>query len=103
MASGRPFYSEFGWAYDLLVDDPVEPWVDAVEGALRERGVGAPARILDAGCGTGRHAAELAARGHALVLLEPVAELLDQARERLPDTPAIEADLSAPPPIDPPV
>jgi hypothetical protein len=23
----RPFYESFGWAYDALVTDPVEPWV----------------------------------------------------------------------------
>ncbi|HEX2087778.1 MAG TPA: class I SAM-dependent methyltransferase [Solirubrobacteraceae bacterium] len=101
MAGGRPFYSDFGWAYDLLVDDPAEPWVDAVEAALARRGVSGPARILDAGCGTGRHAALLAARGHAPVLLEPVAELLDQARERLPEAVALRGDLSVPPPVDP--
>ena len=98
---GRPFYSEFGWAYDLLVDDPVEPWVEAVEAALSRRGIGCPVRILDAGCGTGRHAAELAARGHEIVLLEPARPLLDQARERLPEAVAIEATLAAAPAIEP--
>ncbi|HEX8084244.1 MAG TPA: class I SAM-dependent methyltransferase [Solirubrobacteraceae bacterium] len=100
MTSGRPFYSEFGWAYDLLVADAVEPWVDAVEEALRAREIARPARVLDAGCGTGRHAAELAARGHDVVLLEPSAELLAQAHERLPDALAFHADLFAPPPVD---
>ena len=100
MAPGRPFYSEFGWAYDLLIADPVEPWVDAVEEALRARAVGAPARVLDAGCGTGRHAAELARRGHEVVLLEPVPELLEQARSRCPAARAFAADLSAPPPVE---
>jgi hypothetical protein len=50
------------------VGDPVEPWADAVEAALAERGVAAPARVLDAGCGTGRHAAELAAADRQLVV-----------------------------------
>ncbi|HEX8120589.1 MAG TPA: class I SAM-dependent methyltransferase [Solirubrobacteraceae bacterium] len=99
MATGRPFYSEFGWAYDLLVANPVEPWVDAVEGALRARHAGPPARILDAGCGTGRHAAALAARGHELVLLEPVAELLRQARARLPSAPFVAGALGDPLPF----
>ena len=101
MVDGRPFYSEFGWAYDLLVDDPAEPWVDAVEAVLAGRGVALPARVLDAGCGTGRHAAELAARDHELVLLEPARPLLDRARERVPEAVAIEATLAASPPIHP--
>jgi SAM-dependent methyltransferase len=76
----RPFYGRFGWAYDLLVDDPVEPWVDAVERVLPNR----PARILDAGCGTGRHAEGLAGRGHELVLADASGTLLSQAMEQLP-------------------
>ena len=101
MTSGRPFYSTFGWAYDLLVDDPVQPWIDTVEAALTRRGVALPARILDAGCGTGRHAAALAARGHELVLLDPSPDMLDQARRRLPAAQAIEAGLDRPPAIEP--
>lgn len=103
MGDGRPFYSEFGWAYDLLVDDPVEPWVDAVEQALRARGSALPARILDAGCGTGRHAAALASRGHEMVLLEPAPALLAQARERVPGAQTLQATLAAAPGIEPPV
>src|SRR5215213_7301030 len=99
---GRPFYSDFGWAYDLLVADPVEPWVTLVENALQERGVGLPARILDAGCGTGRHAAEMAARGHDVVLLEPAPELLAQARERVPGAPAFMVTLAELPSVEPP-
>jgi SAM-dependent methyltransferase len=99
---GRPFYSEFGWAYDLLVDDPAEPWADVVEAALRRHGVGIPARVLDAGCGTGRHAAALAARGHDVVLLEPSPELLAQARERVPGAQTLAATLAEAPPLDPP-
>jgi SAM-dependent methyltransferase len=101
MASGRPFYSQFGWAYDLLVPGSVEPWVAAVEEALRARHIPPAARLLDAGCGTGRHAAALAARGHEVVLLEPVAELMIQARRRLPGAPAVQAPLGATIPGEP--
>lgn len=53
-------------AYDLLVDDPVGPWIEVVEDALRRRAAPLPARILDAGCGTGRHAAAFAALARAV-------------------------------------
>jgi SAM-dependent methyltransferase len=102
VTAGRPFYSEFGWAYDLLVADPVDPWVEVVEQALRHRGIGLPGRLLDAGCGTGRHGAAFAARGHDVVLLEPAPELLAQARERVPGADALAATLAEAPLLDPP-
>ncbi|HWV50727.1 MAG TPA: class I SAM-dependent methyltransferase [Microbacterium sp.] len=40
------------------------------------------ARILDAGCGTGRHASALIDRGHEVALLDASAELLAIASER---------------------
>lgn len=94
MSATRPFYGEFGWAYDLLVDDPVEPWVDAVEAALRANALPDRAQLLDAGAGTGRHAAELARRGHAVTLVDASPSLLDQARARLPSARIVHADLT---------
>jgi SAM-dependent methyltransferase len=84
MPTARPFYEEFGWAYDLLVNDPVEPWTLAVQDALRAGGIAAPAHVLDAGCGTGRHAEALAAAGHELTLVDSAQPLLHQAEKRLP-------------------
>jgi SAM-dependent methyltransferase len=59
-----------------------------------EAEVPAGARILDAGCGTGRHAAELAGRGFELVLADHSPALLAQARERLPAAEAVLGDLA---------
>ena len=92
-AGDRPFYAGYGWAFDLLVTHPVQPWADMVSAALGGAGIAARARILDAGCGTGRHAAELARRGYRIDLLDASASLLAQARARLPHTPAHHADL----------
>ncbi len=86
----RPFYALHAGAYDLLIQDPVEPWVDAVHDGLAGR---APAYILDAGCGTGRHAAALIAKGHRVDLLDASAELLAQAAARCPASRATLADL----------
>jgi SAM-dependent methyltransferase len=93
VTAARPFYAQFGWAYDHLVDDPVEPWVEAVEAALSARASPLPARILDAGCGTGRHAAAFAKRGHVVALVDSSQELLNQARQRMPAAPAVRAKL----------
>ncbi|MFH8348228.1 class I SAM-dependent methyltransferase [Streptomyces sp. NPDC018045] len=48
----------------------------------------APARVADIGAGTGRDAAALAARGHDVLAVEPVAELRAVAR-RLHPSPAV--------------
>ncbi|RYU13939.1 class I SAM-dependent methyltransferase [Nocardioides iriomotensis] len=91
----RPFYGLFAGAYDALIDDPVEPWVDAVHEALGAAGFGS-ARVLDAGCGTGRHAAALVDRGHAVTLLDASPALLRVAAQRCPDAPVLLTDLCSP-------
>lgn len=55
--------------------------------------VGRPARILDAGCGTGRVAVELARRGHDCTGADLDASMLAVARRRAPDLVWIEVDL----------
>ena len=93
----RPFYTAFAWAYDLLVDRPVEAECDHVALALAARGVPPGARVLDAGCGTGRYAAPLARRGYRVTGVDRSADLLAVARARL-DGPAVayaRADLLA--------
>lgn len=87
----RPFYSAHADAYDLLVTDPVEPWVTAVHERLVSSGWPS-ALVLDAGCGTGRHAAALAARGHRVDLADASAELLAQAASRNPSARALHVD-----------
>ncbi|GAB3836858.1 class I SAM-dependent methyltransferase [Dactylosporangium cerinum] len=91
-SSKRPFYALHGDAYDLLVTDPVEPWVDTVHDELTGSGR-SPATILDAGCGTGRHAAGLIAKGHRVDLVDASAHLLDQAAARCPGSRVQLADL----------
>ena len=95
MAAERPFYDRHADAYDALITDPVEPWVEAVDASLRAAGFGA-AQVLDAGCGTGRHAAALIARGHHVTLLDASEALLTIASKRCPDAPAVVTDLCEP-------
>jgi len=57
-----------------------------------------PNAVLDAGCGTGRVAIELARRGHATVGVDVDRALLDRARAKAPDLEWHEGDLAALPP-----
>ncbi|WP_264005239.1 class I SAM-dependent DNA methyltransferase [Mycolicibacterium sphagni] len=63
---------------------------DLVEGLLRESGGGS---VLDAGCGTGRVAIELANRGISVVGVDADAGMLAAARAKAPQLSWIEADL----------
>ena len=63
---------------------------DLIESLLSETG---GSTVLDAGCGTGRVAIELAARGFAVVGLDADPAMLAAARSKAPDLHWIEADL----------
>jgi SAM-dependent methyltransferase len=63
---------------------------DLIEALLRETGGG---RVLDAGCGTGRVAIELAARGFDVVGVDLDEAMLDAARAKAPELAWIHADL----------
>ena len=54
--------------------------------------VGHGERVLDLGCGTGRHAAELAARGAVVVGMDADEQMLDKARTAYPDVSFVRAD-----------
>ena len=92
VARSRPFYAAHAEAYDLLITDPVEPWVSAVHDRLVADG-SAPATILDAGCGTGRHAAALHALGHRVTLADASPALLEIAARRCPSSSALLVDV----------
>lgn len=78
--SSRPFYGEFAWAFDLLIDRPVTRECMAIAGWLVARGVVPGATLLDAGCGTGRYAIELARRGYVVEGIDRSPELIDVAK-----------------------
>jgi len=63
---------------------------DLVTTLVGDRG----ARILDAGCGTGRVAIELARRGYDVVGIDVEPAMLDTARAKAPELPWILGDLS---------
>jgi SAM-dependent methyltransferase len=84
--SSRPFYGEYAWAFDLLIDRPVRRECAAIAAWLVERGVPPGARLLDAGCGTGRYASELARRGYIVCGIDMSAELIEVARRSIDES-----------------
>jgi glycine/sarcosine N-methyltransferase len=78
----RPFYGSFAWAYDLLSDRPIVSECAQISSLLSDRGLPSDARLLDAGCGTGRHAVALAGRGYRVTGLDASADLIAVARQR---------------------
>jgi len=77
--SSRPFYAEYAWAFDLLIDRPVQQECRAIAAWLVERGVVLGATLLDAGCGTGRYAMELSRHGYVVHGIDRSPELVAQA------------------------
>jgi SAM-dependent methyltransferase len=77
--SSRPFYGEFAWAVDVLIDRPVVKECATIGRWLIERSIVPGAMLLDAGCGTGRYAIELARRGYVVEGLDRSPDLIDVA------------------------
>ena len=92
IAAQRPFYASHADAYDALITDSATPWVTAVQEILGPSNPGVT-RVLDAGCGTGRHAQALIELGYSVSLLDASADLLAIARERCPSASATLGDI----------
>lgn len=86
LARRRPFYSEYAWAFDLLIDRPVRKECAVIAGWLVGRGILPGAEILDAGCGTGRYSIELARRGYIVHGVDLSPELIEVARRAMGST-----------------
>lgn len=80
MTEARPFYHRYAAAYELLQPEPVDARVGAIAALLDKRKVPPPARVLDAGCGTGRYAAGLADHGYHVVGVDRSPDLVAIAR-----------------------
>jgi SAM-dependent methyltransferase len=82
----RPFYAEYAWAFDLLIDRPVRKECAAIAAWLIDRDVLPGAAVLDAGCGTGRYALELARRGYVVRGVDLSPEFIDIATGAIGDS-----------------
>lgn len=81
----RPYYGSFAWAYDLLNDHRAGAGECAsIVGWLTDHRIQAGAAILDAGCGTGRYAAQLAQQGYFVTGIDAAKELIAEAEKRKP-------------------
>ncbi len=91
-SSDRPRGTDYDarWAQLKAAGRSVHGEADLVESLLREYG---GTRVLDAGCGTGRVAIELASRGFSVAGVDADPAMLTVAREKAPDLRWIEADL----------
>jgi SAM-dependent methyltransferase len=78
------------WARLAAQGQNVHGEADLIEALLRESG---GSRVLDAGCGTGRVAIELARRGFSVVGMDLDADMLSAARAKAPGIRWILADL----------
>jgi SAM-dependent methyltransferase len=79
--SRRPFYSDYAWAFDLLIDRPVRKECSVIADWLVARAVLPGMDVLDAGCGTGRYAVELARRSYIVEGIDLSPELVAVARQ----------------------
>ena len=80
------------WA--ATYDRPGNPLISVEQPAVWRLVDELPAgRALDAACGTGRHAAHLAERGHDVTGVDGSPEMLDLARARVPRARFLEGDL----------
>jgi SAM-dependent methyltransferase len=74
-------YAAWAGTYDVLPNPLIRAEEPAVRRLLEQE---PPGRALDAACGTGRHAAFLASRGHRVVGVDASAPMLAHARTRVP-------------------
>jgi SAM-dependent methyltransferase len=90
-----PRGDDYDARFDRLAASGVDVHGEAacVERLLAARGI-SRGRILDAGCGTGRVAIELARRGHAVVGVDLDPSMLDAARRKAPELDWRTADMS---------
>ena len=84
----RPLYTSFAWAYDLVVPSPAAPQPEQAARLFAGRRT-----IVDAGCGTGRHAACLAQAGFTVTGIDSSEAMLEVARGRAPEVEFVAADL----------
>lgn len=80
--SERPFYSSFAWAYDPLITGPIDSRCSFVQRVANLFGILPNSPLLDAGCGTGNYAIELAKRGYIVTGIDASMAFIALARAK---------------------
>ena len=93
--AGKPRGDDYDarWRRLAAAGHSVHGEADLVDALLRESG---GTRVLDAGCGTGRVAIELARRGFSVTGVDADPQMLAAARAKAPELRWIQADLADP-------
>jgi SAM-dependent methyltransferase len=79
----EPYQKQFADLYDLLYSDKdYDSECDLIESIISQYGSGRSSSILDAGCGSGGHAIQLAKRGYQVWAVDRSEGLLARAEER---------------------
>ena len=91
-------YTEWSGSYDDPGNDTIAVEQPVVRGLLDELPAGGP--VLDAACGTGRHAAYLLAAGREVIGVDSNEAMLARAREKLPGVDLRAGELTALPLAD---
>lgn len=81
------------WKAMAEAGESIHGEADLVMGLLAEHGIDATASVLDAGCGTGRVAIELTARGVDAVGVDLDEPMLEEARRKAPEQRWVLGDL----------
>lgn len=77
----RPFYHDFAWAYEYIIDAPIAQRCDFIERVIRHVQPRDHPRLLDAGCGPGHYSADLAQRGFSVVGLDSSEAFVQHAQQ----------------------
>lgn len=78
-------FNQYAPFYDLLnKDKPYEKEVDFILDELEAQGVQPPFKVLELGCGTGKHLSLLAERGCQCIGIDASDQMIRMARERHP-------------------
>jgi SAM-dependent methyltransferase len=88
------FGAEYADAYDsIYAEKDYEAECDVLDRLLQRNADRAVRSLLDLGCGTGRHAAVLAARGYSVVGVDRSTDMLAVARRNVRDATFVEGDI----------
>jgi 2-polyprenyl-3-methyl-5-hydroxy-6-metoxy-1,4-benzoquinol methylase len=85
MERKRPFYYQYAWAYDLIVEPKTEKRVRFFKEIFELLNLSDSAKILDAGCGTGNLAMALASEGFNVTGIDVSESFVNNAIKQNPE------------------